>query len=111
MPAAATVAKIARALGIDPGELYREPVGGPVPLAVAPSASDERVRREPIGETAKLGDVVSDQRLEEVQSEMNRLFEQLRSGEITYNAYSARLHGELLPSLFAAIDRSSTEAG
>jgi transcriptional regulator with XRE-family HTH domain len=34
MPAAATVEKIARALGVEPGELYR----GPVPLAEAPEA-------------------------------------------------------------------------
>jgi transcriptional regulator with XRE-family HTH domain len=34
MPAAATVEKIARALGVEPGELYR----GPVPLAEAPES-------------------------------------------------------------------------
>jgi excisionase family DNA binding protein len=88
--------------------------GENLPLGGAPSSRDEqareRVRRGPVGEKAKLGDVVSEERLEAFSREINRLYTQLQSGEIDMPTYKERRNAEF-GALFAAIDRASTEAG
>jgi excisionase family DNA binding protein len=88
--------------------------GENLPLGGAPSSSDEqareRVRRGPVGEKAKLGDVVSAERLEEFGRAINHLYDQLQAGEIDQETYQARKQAEFA-SLFAAIDRAATEAG
>jgi transcriptional regulator with XRE-family HTH domain len=98
-----TLAKIARGYGVPAEELVEEE---PAPLGEAAS-------REPGPTKVRLGDVLSEQLLAEVEAEHDRLSAALEAGEISAAFYTRRM-ADLYGSMIAMSDsaeRTSREAG
>jgi transcriptional regulator with XRE-family HTH domain len=112
-PYGTTISKLAKGYGVPVEELLDDvaelPAGkGEAPQA-GPSQEFSKALRAP-RDTVPLGDVASDERLEATTRELSRLYAQLEAGEITMPTYRAQRNAAFA-ALFAAIDRSSTEAG
>jgi transcriptional regulator with XRE-family HTH domain len=79
-------------------------------LGVATDSIIDGEKPVPLDEKRRLGDVVSDQRLDYVHTEINRLFEQRRADEINEEDYKVAV-ADILNYMVAAAERASKDVG